>query len=138
MRAKTVRKVLCGLGFLAPNLIGFLVFTLVPLVVSFAMVFTNWDILRHNMFTDEPVRFAGLENFRRLFAERDFLQYFGNTLFFMLGIPLGIAGSLGAALLLDKDLEGPGSKVWKWMVSTAVFTGALLVLFAVLLGLRRF
>lgn len=130
MRAKTVRKVLCGLGFLAPNLIGFLVFTLVPLVVSFAMVFTNWDILRHNMFTDEPVRFVGLENFRRLFAERDFLQYFGNTLFFMLGIPLGIAGSLGAALLLDKDLEGPGSRVWKWMVSTAVFTGALLVLFA--------
>ncbi len=130
MRAKTVRQLFCGLGFLAPNLIGFLVFTLVPLVISFAMVFTNWDILRHNMFTDEAVRFVGLDNFRRLFAERDFVQYFGNTLFFMLGMPLGIAGSLGAALLLNKELQGPGARIWTWMISTAAFTGSVLVLFA--------
>lgn len=132
--SKTLRRLACGLGFVAPNLVGFLVFGLVPLVVSFAMVFTNWDILRHNMFTDERVQFVGLENFRRLFAERDFMQYFGNTLFFMLGIPLGMAGSLWAALLLHRDLEGPGRKIWKWMLCTAVFTGSLLVLLALGMG----
>jgi multiple sugar transport system permease protein len=132
--SKTLRKLATGLGFLAPNLLGFLLFGLIPLVVSFAMVFTNWDVLRHNMFTDERVQFVGFENFRRLFAERDFMQYFGNTMFFMLGIPLGMAGSLGAALLLYRDMEGPGRKIWKWMLCTAVFTGSLLVLLAVGMG----
>lgn len=132
--SRTARKLALGLGFLAPNLLGFLVFGVIPLLVSFAMVFTNWDILRHNMFTDERVQFVGLENFRRLFAERDFMQYFGNTLFFMLGIPLGMAGSLVAALLLHRDLEGPGRKAWTRMLCTAVFVGSMLVLLALGLG----
>lgn len=130
MHAKTLRRLAGGLGFLGPNLLGFLVFTLVPLVISFMMAFTNWDILRHNMFNAEAVRFVGLDNFRRLFAEPDFLQYFGNTLFFMLGIPIGMAGSLIAALLLNRDLGQERRGVWGWMLCTALFTGCLTMLVA--------
>jgi len=133
MRKKT-RQLATGLGFLAPNMLGFLVFTLVPLVISFAMVFTNWDIRRHNMFTDEPIRFVGLENLRQLFAEPDFMRYFGNTLFFMLGIPLGIAGSLGAALLLNQTPGGGRRGLWKWILCTALLTGACCLLVAVGMG----
>jgi multiple sugar transport system permease protein len=133
--SKTVRRLAGGLGFLSPNLLGFLVFTLVPLVISFLMAFTNWDIRRHNMFTAESIQYVGLGNFRRLFAEPDFLQYFGNTLFFMLGIPISMAGSLGAALLLNRDLgsghQGAGRHgVWAWVLCTAVLTGALTLLVA--------
>jgi multiple sugar transport system permease protein len=133
-RTNRRRDLAYGLAFLAPNLLGFLVFTLVPLVISFAMVFTNWDIRRHNMFTDESIRFIGLENLRRLFAEPDFMQYFGNTLFFMLGMPLGIAGSLGAALLLNQSPKGGRSRLWVWMLCTALLTGSCGLLVAVGMG----
>jgi len=131
---KKAQKLATGLGFLAPNLLGFLVFTLVPLVISFAMVFTNWDIRRHNMFSDESIQFVGLENLRRLFAEPDFMQYFGNTLFFMLGLPLSIAGSLGAALLLSQNPSDGRKGLWKWVFGTAFLTGTCCLLVAVGMG----
>lgn len=132
MRAKTLRQIAVGLGYLAPNLLGFLVFALIPLVVSFFMAFTNWDIRRHNIFNGEAVRVVGFANFRQLFAEPDFLQYFNNTLFFMLGIPIGMACSLGAALLLSRDLNrgGGGRRLWVWMLCTALLTGSLSLLVA--------
>ena len=86
--------------FLLPNLLGFLVFLAGPLVFSLAMAFTNWD-LREKV----PLEFVGLRNFRDLLNSNDFWAYFINTLYFMLGIPLSIAGSLGLALLLNKPLK---------------------------------
>lgn len=130
MNRRDRRQLVSALGFLAPNAVGFLVFLLVPLCVSFAMAFTNWDLRLHNLFTGESVRFVGLDNFRRLLAEPDFRQYFGNTLFFMLGIPIAMAGSLGAALLLNRDLGFRRHGIGSWMLSTAVLTGAMLLLVA--------
>ena len=103
---KQTRKLFTGLAFIGPNVVGFLIFTLVPLVFSLAMAFTNWDLRLHNTFTNESVRFIGLENFSRLFHERDFLKFLGNTLFLMMGIPFAVGGSLCAALLLSQDLKG--------------------------------
>ena len=123
-------KLVRGIGFIGPNALGFLTFALVPLAVSFLMAFTNWDVRLHNRFTGDAVRFVGLANFRRLFAEPDFLQYLGNTLFFMIGIPISMAGSLGAALLLCRDIN-PGRRTpWSWLLCTAVLTGSLLLLLA--------
>jgi len=68
------------------------------------------------MFTDPPVRFVGIENFARLFSERDFSQFFGNTLFLMMGIPFGVAGSLAAAVLLSQTLRG--GRGWTWVLAT--------------------
>ncbi len=130
MSGSKLRKTATGLAFLSPNILGFLAFTLVPLLVSFAMAFTNWDVHMHNMFQDEPVRFVGLENFFRLFEERHFLQYFGNTLFFMLGMPFGIAGSLAAALLLSKKLRPGRRTLLVRAVCTAVLIAGLLMLVA--------
>ena len=96
------RRLSVGLLFLLPNILGFLAFILVPLVMSFGMAFTDWDFLRHNMFRHEPLHFVGLGNFARLFAHPLFWQYLGNTFFLMLGLPFAIAGSLGAALLLTR------------------------------------
>lgn len=92
-----------GLLFLLPNILGFLAFTVIPLILSFVLAFTNWDVQRHNMFKDEPLQFVGLDNFVRLFTHPQFYQYLGNTLFLMIGIPFAIAGSLGAALLLTRN-----------------------------------
>lgn len=102
---REIKKASTALAFLAPNILGFLAFTLLPLLISLYMAFTNWDLRLHNMFKDNAVEFVGLENFIRLFNEPDFWKYLGNTIYLMLGIPLGIAGSLGAALLLNNDLS---------------------------------
>ena len=111
MRASTAKRnrLVTGLLFLAPSIGGFLLFTIVPLTLSFAMAFTNWDVRRHNMFRAESIEFVGWENFQRLLSHPAFWQYLSNTLFFMMGIPVAIIGSLLAALLLTKDLHGVGS-----------------------------
>jgi len=108
-RQRTRRALASGLAFLAPNILGFLAFTLVPLFISLAMAFTNWDLRLHNMFNQGQVRFVGLANFQRLLTLPDFWQYFGNTLFLMLGIPVSIGASLLTALLLSRrPQEGRG------------------------------
>ncbi len=114
-----------ALLFLAPNFVGFLAFVAFPVVFAVAMAFTNWDLSLHNRFRDEPVRFIGLQNFVDLLGfhraedgswtpnDRNFWRYLGNTLYLMLGIPLGIAGSLIFALLLTRPLT-PRSRRTAW------------------------
>jgi len=127
---KESRKILTGIAFLSPNILGFLIFTLFPLVFSMTLAFSNWDIRLHNMFRDEPLRFVGIDNFIRLFREPHFMQYFKNTLFLMLGIPFGIAGSLGAALLLTKDMSVPSKRVWLRVMMTLILIVGLGLLVA--------
>ncbi|MEM6757742.1 MAG: hypothetical protein AAF586_11290, partial [Planctomycetota bacterium] len=120
-----------GLAFLGPNILGFLTFTLLPLVFALVLAFTNWDLRLHNQFKDEPLRFVGIENFVRLLWEKDFWRFFGNTLFFMMGIPFGIAGSLVAAMLLSQDLRGGGRRNAAWIIGGAGLiagTGLLVML----------
>lgn len=119
MMSKRRRDTLVGLGFLAPNILGFLTFTLGPLVFSMFLAFTNWDLRLHNMFKEEELQIVFFDNFIRLFKDPDFWKYLGNTLFLMMGIPFAIAGSLLAAILLSKDTRGGNDWVWKRLVASA-------------------
>lgn len=85
-RRRALRQTATGLAFLAPNILGFMTFTLLPLVFSLVLAFTNWDIRFHNMFKDVPLQFVGFQNFVRLFHEPDFPKYLGNTLFLMMNV----------------------------------------------------
>lgn len=98
------------MAFLSPNILGFLAFTLIPLVMSLGLAFSNWDLRLHNMFTDERVKFVGIDHFINLFTDRNFYQYLGNTLFFLLSLPIGIALALLGAVLLSQDLTGGGRR----------------------------
>lgn len=118
-----------GLGFLAPNILGFLAFTLFPLVFSLVMAFSNWDLRYHNMFKGGALSFS-FGNFLQIVQNRDFWNFLGNTLFFMLGIPFSVAGSLALALLLSKDFGAGRRKLRAWLLGSA-----LLLTSAVLLAL---
>lgn len=98
-RKKELRNLGIGMAFLAPNIVGFLVFTLLPVFASFILAFCQWDIFN-------PAKFVGFANFATLFRDTLFWKYFWNTLYFMLGIPLGMAASLGLALLIKQKLKG--------------------------------
>jgi len=134
MLSRERRNQLAGLAFLAPNVLGFLTFTIVPLGFSLVLAFSNWDLKLHNMFKAEPIHFAWATNFLQLFHEAEFYQYLGNTLYLMMGIPLGIAGSLGAALLLSRDLGGGSRRAQGILLAGAVLGISLVAL--VLTGLR--
>lgn len=118
------RHLIAAIGFLGPNLIGVLTFTILPVVFAIVLAFTNWDLRRHNMFKDESLRFVGFENFVQLFTESDFLRYLGNTVFFMMGIPFGIAGSLIAALLLSSNPRGKSRRVFGYLLTSMVLVAS--------------
>ena len=114
------RTLWIALLFLLPNLLGFLIFTAGPVVFSLWMSLTDWALTKHNSYSGTPIAFIGLENYKRLlFGDESelFWQYFGNTVYLMIGIPIGIAGSLALALLLNKNI---GPKRTKTKVEAAV------------------
>ena len=53
------RNNLIAYSFIAPNFIGFAVFTLIPIVVAFYMAFCEWD-------GNNPAKFTGFDNFLNL------------------------------------------------------------------------
>jgi len=103
-------------AFLAPNLIGFLAFVGFPLIFSISMAFTNWDLSLHNRYRNEPIGWIWLRNFQDLLSHPDFWKYFGNTLFFMMAIPIGIAGSLFLAVLLSRPLRSRSPSA-RWVLA---------------------
>lgn len=89
-----------ALLFLAPNLLGFLCFTLLPVLISLGGSFTTWSLK-----ASVPLKFIGLHNYEILFKDRNFYFYFFNTLYLMLAAPISIAGSLFLAVILSQKLR---------------------------------
>ncbi|MFA6929294.1 MAG: sugar ABC transporter permease [Lentisphaeria bacterium] len=126
---REIKEIAVGLGFLMPNILGFLAFTTLPLLISFFLAFSNWNLELHNFFRpDATPQFVGLYNFRKLFQEPDFFRFLGNTLFLMLGIPFGIAGSLGSALLLNHKFRGENRRIWGVAVASSCLLCSCLLL----------
>ncbi len=100
-----VREALTGWLFAAPWIIGFLVFTVGPMLFSLYTSFTNYSI------TNDPV-WIGTENYSNLFSDTYFYQSLGNTFWMVIvRIPLVTLASVGIALLLNMDL--PGGKFFR-------------------------
>ena len=61
------RNTLIAYSFLAPNFIGFVVFTLIPVIFSIALAFMNWS-------GGSKITWAGLDNFRLIFKDFSFTK----------------------------------------------------------------
>jgi multiple sugar transport system permease protein len=95
-----LKQNLIAYSFILPNLLGFALFTLVPMVFSLALAFMNWD-------GANVVTFAGLDNFGRLFRDETFRIALFNTFYYVVGtVPLTMVASLALALLLNQSLRG--------------------------------
>ena len=89
--------------FLAPALLIIGVFFLLPIVAALVLSLTDFDI--YSIASARNARFLGFANYARLLRTSDFWSALWNTLYFALvGGPLSIAASLGAALLLNNKL----------------------------------
>ncbi len=88
----------CGFYFILPALIGTFIFIIIPIFCSFALSFTDWDLLNE-------IKYVGLSNYKALLTEPIFKQILLNTLvyaisatFFAVIIPLIIASIIYAKI----------------------------------------
>jgi multiple sugar transport system permease protein len=111
--------------FVAPALLVIGVFFVLPVVAALVMSLTDFDI--YALADLGNLRFVGLRNYFRLLQTPLFWQALGNTLYFVVvGVPLSIGASLGAALLLNSRLAW-----FKPFFRTALFAPVVTTLVAV-------
>lgn len=97
---KSLKSNAIAYSFILPNLLGFAIFTLVPMVFALGLSFMTWD-------GAHPIAFAGLKNFQRMLHDETFRISFLNTLWFVLGtVPTTLVFSLGLAVLLNREFRG--------------------------------
>ena len=97
--------------FLFPACLLLGVFVLYPLLQLLWVSLNEWNILKDQM------TFVGTKNYQAILQEEGFRQALLNTIYYVaVTVPLGMAVSLGLALLLNNKLRGVG------FLRTAVFT----------------
>lgn len=119
-----------GYLFLLPNIIGFLLFSAMPVLATLIISTLNWDLIR-------PPTFAGIDNYVTLLTnDAIFRQVMGNTVYFVAGVvPLSIVLSLLLALAMNSGLRGISifraiffipvitssvavAMLWRWLYNT--------------------
>lgn len=99
-KRRNLKKNLIAYSFIAPNFIGFAVFTLVPITFAFMLAFLEWD-------GNNLVKFVGLENFKALVKDKFFIASLKNTIIYSIGtVPLTLATSLALAVILNQQIKG--------------------------------
>jgi len=106
-RRRTARA---GLLFVLPWLLSLLLFTTYPVLTTLYLSFTDYNIV-------QPPRWIGLQNYRTMFtADPAFWTSVGNSAYYaLLAVPLGLAGALGLALLLNT--RAPGMGVYRTLIA---------------------
>jgi len=94
------QEYLFGYLFILPWLAGFFLWTLGPMLASFVLTFTQWDVLT-------SPQWAGLENWRRLVQDPLVGVSLLNTAYYtFIGGPLHLLVALSAALALNLPVRG--------------------------------
>ena len=115
-------------AFVAPALTAIGLFFCIPVFAALLLSLTDFDI--YALADIGNVRFVGLQNYERLLSNPLFWGAMRNTgLFALLGVPLSIAASLGAAVILNARVIR-WRPIWRVMffapyVTTLVATAVL-------------
>jgi len=100
--SRETKRDLVAYSFIAPNFIGFAVFTLIPIVFAFLLAFMEWD-------GSNPIQWAGLKNFKELAGDQFFRAALKNTIVYCIGtVPLTMIASLALAIVLNQKVIGRG------------------------------
>lgn len=114
--------------FLAPSLIGLVVFCLVPIISSLVYSFMEYDLLAGTK------EFTGLGNFTRILTGSEFPKVLGHTMTYLgLYLPLILVTSVVEALVLNQSFKGRGffravfytPVITSWVAAAVVWTWVL-------------
>lgn len=86
--------------FILPAILGTFIFIIIPVLCSFGLSFTEWDLLN-------PIKFVGFENYKLLFNDDLFYKILINTVVFALSTSiLGVIIPLILASILNSKIRG--------------------------------
>ncbi|CAA9220929.1 MAG: ABC transporter, permease protein 1 (cluster 1, maltose/g3p/polyamine/iron) [uncultured Chloroflexia bacterium] len=123
------RRNLEGWLFASPWIIGFVLWTLGPMLASFILAFTEWDLV-------SAPRWVGLNNITEMLHDPILLQSLKvTTLYAIISVPLHLIIGLGLAMLLNTRIAGLNfyrtifylpsvlsgvavALLWRWLFST--------------------
>ncbi|GAU78449.1 carbohydrate ABC transporter permease [Fusibacter sp. 3D3] len=126
---KGIKKYLTIAFFLLPSLIGMLIFVIIPIIASFVLSFSKWDLIG-------DIEWVGLSNYSKVLNDPTIREAFKHTLVFIAGyLPLVLSISLGLALVMNKKLKGivvfralyfipvisswvAVSMIWRWLLNS--------------------
>lgn len=94
-----------GYLMVAPAVLQFLAFAMIPTGIAIYAAFTNWNVLKGTR------DFVGLANFAAFLQDSRFWTAFGNTLYMLLPIPFYLA--LGLLFALGCHRNTPGNKLFR-------------------------
>jgi len=98
--SRQTKRSLVAYSFLAPNFIGFAIFTLIPVIFAFVLAFLKWD-------GNSVMQFVGLQNFSQMFGNSRFWASFKNTIVYCVAtVPLTLVVALGLAIVLNQNIKG--------------------------------
>lgn len=116
--------------FIAPNLIGFAAFTLLPLIFALVVSFANWDVVSGL----QGIEWIGFANFTEGFGDGAFWSSMGRTAFYVIGsVPLTVA--LGMILAIGLNGPTPGRGVLRliffipYIVNTVAISATWILLY---------
>ncbi|MCQ2744489.1 MAG: sugar ABC transporter permease, partial [bacterium] len=81
MQNKACKNNIIGIYFILPAFIGTLIFIIIPIICSFGLSFTEWDLLNE-------IKFIGLNNYKAVLTEPVFFQIFLNTIIYAISVTL--------------------------------------------------
>lgn len=131
LRRAATRQAMLVWCFLAPSLLIFLLYRILPLGWNVLLSFEAWSPMK-------PAVFVGWDNYEEmLFDDPVFWQALWNTLFIIGSAPIGIVIALGLALLVNADIKGRDTYrtiiflsyplmtvavaiIWRWMFDERV------------------
>lgn len=119
------REARWGVFFVAPWIVGFLLFTLIPMVATLVFTFSNV-----NLAQDEPLRFVGLDNYAKLLSDPQTWESLTVTFkFALIAVPVAVILPFLVALLLSsKLLKSPGLfRILFYMPYVVPFVAGILI-----------
>ena len=97
---RQTKRDMVAYSFIAPNFIGFCVFTLVPMIFAFVLAFAEWD-------GNNAIKYVAFNNFIQAFKNDRFLASLKNTVIYCVAtVPLTLICSLGLAIILNQKVKG--------------------------------
>ena len=119
MQKEGCKNNIIGLYFILPALVGTFIFIILPIFCSFALSFTDWDLLNE-------IKFIGFDNYKAVLTQPVFFQILINTLVYAISttvfaviIPLIIASIINSKIR--------GSEIFKTIYFLPFITPAVVI-----------
>ena len=100
MLKNNCKNSICGIYFVLPALIGTFIFIIIPIFCSFALSFTEWDLLN-------DIKFVGIDNYKTVLTETIFTQILINTLVYAISVTVfAVIIPLILASIINSKIRG--------------------------------